>query len=378
MKKTIIQADLSEELIKTYSKGLRSIKEHDSRLVLAVYPFMGLLASLLADEGISLKTVLNIIVYESIHIRYVTNLLKVTNREILSPESTEVTSKELGKCYQSCKDEVLILDFRENESYTPYSCRKKANYMRRLVNTFAGTSALEVELAPFGVATISNAFCVGENVCNIFLGKTDFAESSPKFVAAMTAIIYAFIEFVEKNYVDVQDLIRTNKKGNSSGNVFEIVFSILRFFWKAKGYEINELVGCNLEEINFYKILFTKSFDEENLLNEFVTGMRSIASEIRFVSKGKPILDSKVVLFDDEWLWIKKDVFETYCYTMGLGGYVARILVQLKERDLLKHDCDGSFSRRIQIAGIRGEFYQIDRTLFDIAGIVSIVELGKE
>ena len=78
-----------------------------------------------------------------------------------------------------------------------------------------------------------------------------------------------------------------------------------------------------------------------------------------------------------EYVYFPPFILEEMLKMDGLTSQRDEILMHLKSGGIIKVDAVG-LTRRLQIAGERREYYQIQREFFNALGLPEIIDLAKE
>lgn len=375
--KKLSQMPLTEDVVRAYTQEIQSITDSQNRIILSLYTYISIIASLLESAGKKNQTVVNVVPYEKIPLKRLGIWLLATEKIQLAPINADVSKSTLTKICSSIQDEVLFMDFRMSALETDHKKNKIEKNHAKVIETFLGNYSLNINMHPMGVVTISNGLYPGNNVCNILLGRDSLKETNTN-PDVMRCVYANFIRFVEDNFQKVETALAKRRESYYTACIaFECVLEVVNMFWKEHGYSFAKIIGTNIGRNDFAKILQSRIFDEEDLLQTFVKAIRSEAKNIKFVKKNEKTQLNEVVRFNDEWLWIPSALFEKTCRAQGLEEYIDKILYLLKKEGILKTDSDGR-TRKLQIAGDRTEYYQLARSAFEKVGQAPLMSLGKQ
>lgn len=377
MKKKIYSDNLSHEDILLYQKELACIKNIDDRKIIAMYPYVSILASQLEAAGKSVNTVLNIVPYESIPLEKVCRWFAVSEHEYLIPSKGNSSNKDFLKVCTAVKDEVLIIDFRRSCQGSKHKKGNAKENQSNLIRTFAGTHSLEKPLYPCGLVTFSDAMYAGENVVNILLGRESIECLSEKS-DVFTKVFGSFIRYIEMNYDFVEEIIyrRRNSKFESSG-IFGITLEILNYFWANKGYSTWDILSTRINGSELKKLLNRKVFNQKELVEIFFKALREDAEKYKILSKLDKSDAEVCIRYDKEWIWIPTDIFTKVCLNHGLAGYEMQVILAYESMGLLEPDTSGK-ATTLQVCKNRFETYKFKNGTFDKIGLSSFLDIGKE
>lgn len=366
-----------------YFSEMKRVQKWEDRLMITLFPYAGILSSLMLEQNCVWNLVLNFICLDNFPISQICAWLQVFNRENLCPITinTDTTERNWEKRLAEYKDEVLLVNSCVQDNRTFYSDKKSLSRRQKVIQRIRllGNRKGGIQAA---LAVISNDFCPGDNVYNILLERTAY-EYSPSIYdpiqegKVMESVWTCFVSYIKNHMEDVWRKMRRKKAENLKGAyALEMVFDIVRGFWKEEGLDFCEALQIP-EKVNFDWIMECNCYDEEELTVLFIKCVREAISHITFLPKNHKSNKHDAIRYDDCYLWIPRSVLKDMISTMGLERYIPKILFKLKEKRVLKTDSEG-LTRKLQINGDRCEYYQLVRSFFNAEGLVDIVHLGKE
>ena len=169
-----------------------------------------------------------------------------------------------------------------------------------------------------------------------------------------------------QKYVDEQNV----------ATIFYTVFNIVADFWKAQGYNFAKIL-CLKDNIVFAKILDEACFGPEDIIQQFIKAVRHEIPKYLITEKNKNVDYENAIRFDESYIYIQPACLVEILKNRGLNEYMPHILTQLKEKELLSTDNDG-FTKKLQVNGIRKEYYKFENTFFDVTGETKFTDLGKD
>lgn len=383
MRNRLLQKTLSAEQVMQYFEKMRCISDLKIRLPIMLYPFMGVLGSLLLDAGVRISFYLNFIRLNSLPAEGICGCFQVLNRERLLTFNPDITQQEMDKKISSLGDEVLIADFATPGIVSEYKRRKMADSVRRVGNVMTGRSNLPGtdHMIQTAFVAVSAGYVEGRNVVNIPLTKdmNDIFRywQTEEAKDIMTAIISEFVEFVQKT-------IRTGKmpwlkqiqNANEKFACLRYTLDVVVQFWKVFGIDFYKETGI-LQDCSMDEMFADEEYELPDLLSGFVEVMRRQAHGIKFEDRNCAMAwGDHTVFVDDDWLYITPDLISEIMDANGLKRQLPQILLELKKEGLLLADCDG-LTRKIQIGGDRRHVYVIRREIFNRTGLIEIANLGR-
>lgn len=383
MRNRLLQKTLSAEQARQYFEKMRCISDLKIRVPIMLYPFMGVLGSLLLDAGVRISFYLNFIRLNSLPAEGICGCFQVLNRERLLTFNPDITQQEMDKKIASLGDEVLIADFATPGMVSEYKQRKMADSIRHVGNVMTGRSNLPGtdHMIQTALVAVSAGYVEERNVMNIPLTK-DMNEifrywQTEEAKDIMTAVISEFVEFVQKT-------VRTGKMPwlKQIQNVNE-KFACLRYtldvvvqFWKIFDIDFCREAGI-LQDCSMDEMFADEEYGLPDLLSGFVEVMRRQAHGIKFEDRNCAMAwGDHTVFVDDDWLYVTPDLIAEIIDANGLKRQLSQILLELKKEGFLLTDCDG-LTKKIQIGGDRRHVYVIRREAFNRPGLIDIVDLGR-
>lgn len=370
-----------------YFKEMRNIRSWKERLMVCLFPYAGILASLLQNEGISLGVAINIVLPEYFPGEVICNWFQIFNRRCLVPYNCDTTEREFKEMLYNSKDEVIIADFRTSEYDSDYQSNKMRRMQMKVVEIVTGRKNLpgaEGKRTCVGLVTLSESLCSHNDVYNLIIDNETCTE---KYIDHLTvikeetvdAVFSSFILFVRSGWNNVLKQIkkmRQEKKENNHVIVMSIVIEIVKDFWANEGTDFVKSIGIP-SDVNFAKIFCQNCFEADEMVEQFVKVVRKEAGNYYFVKKASRIVSEVAIIYNDEFVWISPKILKEMLERHGMLKYLKSLLLQLKERGVLKTDTEG-LTRKLQVAGRRKEYYQFYLSTFNPIGLPDITSLGKE
>lgn len=384
MRKKFEAAKMTEKTAESYFREMQCIPKWEDRLMIMLFPFAGILSSIMEEEGNPWDLCINIISLGKVSGRQICGWLQIFNRENLVPHNVDVNEKEFDAMLANCKDELFIADFRIRKSETAYQKAKRQRRMGKCIDIMTGKYGLPGlggKRVCAGFVSLADELCFEPGVYNIVLSQDDHKKDTmaDSFLEGkvMEAIFSGFISYVKNNWEGIWTNIRKAKvRSDSRIAPLYAVMDIVQDFWKSEGIDFQKFAGCP-ERIDFLALFEGGCYKVEELQDVFIQAIRGEAGNYYFVHRKAPDTKEAAILYDEKYIWFPPDVLSNIAKSTGLSGELRKILLQMKMQNLLETDEEG-LTRKLQRNGIRKEFYQFRREVFQEVGKIDIVKLGKE
>lgn len=382
LRKRMVQAELTAEEINLYFAEMRQISSPQNRILITLTPFAGLLGSMLREGGFKGNICLNIIEAKKGIKQIICSWLQVYERETLFPNRVVTAQSKNEKGMQEIRDGVLVWDGTCEEGSSYEKSTIHSNLAKLAQITTGERAMMEGASGRNSIATvlITSEFLRFRGVFHLVFDE-DFCDENEihrHFVKsrAMDAVLISFVKYAEKNQDKIRKLIDgRKKKADESLSLLKIVYEIARRFWQSCGIDFNHELG--VLDISMVENLLFENTDMDNFMDNFVKTIRQNISLFQICPKRYGGEYRKfAIVYDDSFLWFPVAVLKKIVSMAGLLPDLSRILLNLKQTEQLICDTEG-FSRKLQIGGKRGEYYQIRREFFNKTGSAEIVELGK-
>ena len=366
-----------------YFNLIRKINRWQDRIILMELPLIGMLASLLAREGLKIPFFINFVFCEDFTYDILPRLVQIFNRDTVQIIRADANEKCLNKELSQINDEILIFDaFKHDQG--AYRGRKIENNLRKIINKIIdNTSAYGI---PRNIHTmlmvISDHAIYGRKSLNIFVKKTFLHDTDDVEDLFRNRVIEEyigrFIIYVQDHFETVVDIIKKHKKNISDPRVtiLEIGFEILQIFCSSEGYNV-VAEGTLPPKIDFLTF-FDELLNLDDATELFIGIVRKQISNFLIYEKNDPREKNVYAcFFNDEYLWIPPITLDIMLQNSGSPLHKSAILSELKITGDLKADTEG-LTRKLQINGKRQEFYQFKREFFNVIGMADITNLGRE
>lgn len=380
MRKNFAMLDMQDSTAGEYFAEMRRIKDPKDRLMIMALPFAGLLSTLLGKAGKPLNFGVNFIMQSDFSKKKICEWLQIYNRNVLLPVSADMSEKEFATFMRSIKDEILVLDASCYDEDGRYWKKKKDGKLAKAFRLIFGEERLKertTEPLYAGIATITNEFIGKKQVYNIFISEEFYESAGKEFESGkvMERVFSSFVRYVKKNFDDIQETIRCDRNfADEKSRVLAVVVDILIRFWRDK--KIGFMKSAGVEGIDLANFFADNTYDEDELVEQFISGFRKEARKMNFAPKCSESLQSKnQIFYDTDSLWIPSSNFRAILSQIALKGKERQILLELKNLEALKTD-NGTYTKKITVQGKRIPVYQIQRNLFNQNGLTEIVVLG--
>lgn len=375
---------ISHSVLEEYVGYFRGITDEKLRMMLWIYPFVGITNSLLDKNGLCFQGVLNLVLSNSAELlNIVSFLLQTYHRHKMSIFS--ILDKSVYRCLGEAKDEVTVLKSTDVE--TTYLKQKQREKIRQLMQY-----ACKEQLLPdpfnrelLGVLCILTKIPLdGTKVIHLYVEEEDFVSAIPKMGTkdqdVMQEIWFGYVKWIQLNWESVQRMIQSFSgkcMDRRNAAVFEAVYYLVERYFESLDVKcicktMGLLVKPDFEEI------FMEESDVE-VVDCFIRGFRMAIQEyyVQDTRVDRSCFEKeKIVLFDGKSLSIKKDHFDQELSKMKIENK-QKFLTELANMNMLIVNTD-KFYYYQQLSRERFRFVKIRLELFERIGEISIIDLGKE
>lgn len=350
-----------------YFTKLKEMKSWNDRTMVMIFQVSSLLSSLLNEWGHPFGYILNFIETREERQKKIPVWFQIFNRDKGDTIKVDISEKKWKQLLRESKDEAVIIDFREGEGDSQYERNKRRQRMESVIESVSrGENVINT------VITISNRWCASPMVYNIEL--SDFFITDDMTIEIVNIWINQFILFVEKNMERVKKIVIETSYDKYSALV--CVMKIIQEFWLL--HNVNVISAAEIpSHIDFVKLMQNGKTEVGNIIDKFRAVMRRGSASYFIYRKDDKIELPVSIRYDEDYVWIPAQILEECLEQAGLSYYKLQILTKLREESILRTDSQG-FTRKLQIAGQRREFYQFNRKFFTRIGETDIVYLGKE
>lgn len=383
MSKSFSQTRVDKVIRGEYFRRLRTICRWQDRLLIALMPFAGILASVLKKEGMLVNWFLNFVPYTCFPIDKLCDWMQIFNRESLAPITLDMTQKKMTKKLENIKDEVLICDFLAHGEDGAYEKRKRAkrtNFVGDMATGKCYFSGREKNSHTFVLVTITDRLLTRADVHNVLLDDEFMMSKDDETIQpeVFSAVFADFVSYVEQNYLAVISMCRKYKHENKKEKTLNVILQIVRAFWEEQNVDFLEAV--DLQESIDLEGVFQRNFVElDDLVPLFVDLVRKNAKNYVFLERGgkADTINGKRIVYDSKYVWIPAEVLYEILDGSKVADRVTAMWLELRDVGQLKTDAKG-FKCMRNFSGELLEYYQIKKDLFQKPGYQDICLLGKE
>lgn len=379
--KSFKKIELTEDAMTEYFSEMKCIHNEKDRLLVVAYSFLPMIASFLREHKKKLTFGLNFVILFPVDKDRICSWFQIFNRDCCIPLNGGMTNTKLKEELRTIKDESIIVDCTIRDEELPYEKKKKMSTVKKVYSVVLGEERLEGRMnepVHGGVVTFSSNFLHGRRICNVLVTEEWCQEKIDwKFMEneVMERIYSGLSQYLKCEAEKVSELINKRRSsGDERVNVFAIGMDILNDFWAKHGMDFLNEAGID-KKIKPEEIFDENIYDETELMEQFVHGVRNEAKNYIFISKKSGKSEKNLIYYSEEYLLFPVKLFENILVNQGLCRCKEKILLELKEKGVLKTDAEG-LSKKLQINGNRFETYQIRKSLFDEVGKIDIISLG--
>lgn len=371
--------EITTIIIREYEKKLQAIEEDSERLVLTLFVYASVLSTLLVDASIPINKMLNIVVGDRTIMEEVESYFRVFKKTGSWIVDGSMKSKAFFDAYKNSKDEVFLVDFR-NQKNSDSNVRKKLLYNQRTITDIvSGIRSFSEEIPAVGVVMISESLVVESHVVNLFWNNRmlNSTQEVKHDLNVVPVVLKNFICYIENNMDSIQRIFDKYRFANVKSDIaaFKAVCEIVNMFWN--NYDVDFLEILHLSKSITIEEAFTNNFvDYDDLEELLISNFRENAKTLFFEKKNQKEHDKDSVIHNSDYIWVPSNVFNRFAEHHGLKKYLPQVLIALKEKGKLVTDSSG-FTRKLQVAGKRSEYYQFRREFFNVMGLPDVVDLGK-
>lgn len=380
LKKSFKRDEANGANIEEYSKYLSNIRSLENRTLMSLLPFAGIMHSWLKEAKYEMFPMVNLVfMTQDILPRRIAEYLQVFNRDSFQPLNLENPESYIDKVLLEAKDEVVLFIGMLSNA-TQYAEKKIKYNLNRMANVSRGTSYLEDGEMKALIVTLTDQMVAKRGVCNIFIDEEFFVQSceyNKKYSKSMDAILEMFVYYVETHVKEVEGIIKdVMKSASASKQYWETVLAIVKRFWKVHGSSLREVLSLPLDFL-FEFLWREEDYDIEDGADQLRSIIREAMAHIVAVKK-KDASANDNFIFNEENIWISPELFHKILKRKGMEKSKNILLLQCKEKGILKVNSRETYSTRLQVEGNRKEFYCFSRDYFNTEGLSEIIDLAKE
>lgn len=370
---------LTPERKEGYISELLQFKDKIMRCMVLVSPFLGLLFSLVEKYIGSLTVFFNLVSASDIPARWVSSWTQVFNRADLSDGGILRTDKGRESWLKQLGDETIILDMREGFGDTEYALAKKRTFFDGVVRMITREENIgDSKERMSAVLLVLSDHYESEGAVNLLL--PDYDELDRKvhedFMKnkCLEGIMTAVVDYIESNYSEVVQVLRKERRGDINQNIFAAVLEVLQLFFEREGIDILSTlqIDADLSE------MFEKDYEEGDALDGFVRIVRKGIRNYKAAPKQVRDYHEGEIFYDNDYLYFPRTVLEGLYQNAHRGNQWRKALIELKTAGYLATSASGALVKKLQVGGVRRDYYAIKRELLNQEGYVEIVELTRE
>lgn len=375
--------DKAQKQCYRYFEIVQNICRWQDRILVMLWPVMGILSSIIAEEGIENKFYLNFILMEEVDQKLFNRIFQVFNRERNLTIGADMNDKILKKELSEVNDEVIIIDATASIN-SAYIKRKTEENVKRIINKICKNDTnFGIKRAVNAALVILNTSLIADKrALNVFVTKEFIADKRKVEEAlqnnAIEAFLSTYICFAQEHMGDIRSTIRKykNEEVEEKKGVLRMTWEIEKMFWESEGVDLAKMVKIP-GRIDF-DLLCEDLYDSDSLLEVFIQVVRKEICHFFVMEKGQnKALEKSVCFYKNNDLWIPPQILDRMLNRNGLLPQRLQILSELKSKEIIQTDSEG-LTRRLQIDGKRFEAFQFKRDFFNKPGSVDITDLGKE
>lgn len=383
MKMHFSRDEPSKMWVDDYSLFLDQIRFEETKVFFSILPMAGIINSLLKERKLVIPLVINLILMtEGVSVRDIAEYLQVFNRSEIEIRGLEASEKQTLKAIEESKDELLLFagltGGGESRYYKDKVTRKLHMLAQKAVMNEVRCNGQSLKSL---ILTISDQYLPERNVRNVYIDENTILHSMNEEAVflpkSIDAAFFCFVDYVETHMKDVIRLMdREYGATTKEERYWRIVLAIVESFWKQQGVSLKGIL--HLSEEFTYEFLWKEEDDNvEDDVEMMISAVRGIMQEIVPVSRSMKDAEAGFI-YDDKSIWISLELFEKALEKRGIIRRRNSILLQCREKGLLKSNQSGGFATRLQIANKRKNFYCFCRESFNKAGMADIISLGRE
>lgn len=378
---------LKDSTFTLYKEFLQRFKDDNSRLMIALYPIISMLASIFKDFRGNINFALNLVPTSSLRSADVAEYFQIFSRDVLNIFSYEISRNNIKKILSTSKDEILLMDMRLSETRDYYRIKRRNEHFEFVSSVLFGRTCLPSQTghaASAGLVTICDEVILKPDVYNIPTGSEFDALSIYnehkvnlfKESKIMVRIFSQFIRFVERTGDDFFNIFTRNTFAQThAGSILEITYNLFCHFWKTHNIDFTkELKFPN--KIDFDNILLPETTLEDEDVAIFLDRIVENVGQYAIVPKRSFLAGGNAIFYDETFLYMPENLFKEICHSFGLKDF-RRYMLKLRAQGKLSTGQD-RLLKQVVVNHQTLSCYVFNRNLFRHEGQIDIVNLGKE
>lgn len=368
---------------KEYFRFFHYVQDKKVRLILSVFPVLGLLNTILKQAGFPVALILNFVLQEPLDYQLVGVFLKTFEREQNILISLDVSKGDLAESLMTSNDEVLVFDAVNSWEENYYQRKKMEERAEALISKVVTSGPRDLNVA---VAILSRFRICRPDTLNILLNLEVFDRENDRLWMEyrnhedlIQLFFSRFIQAVEQSLDEVYREIRQvlQKQENQQAKILDLLYRLANWFWEKHGIDYNHAMDLGSKP-EFTDWLEEEMLDVQDLQEQLIRVVRRGMRDYHLV---EVMVDVQTradnIYYDAAYVWIPVEIFSMILSKSGLSSKKIYLLQAAKEARIIETDKMG-FSRRKQIAGKRFETIQFHREALSKLGMADICELGRE
>ena len=364
--------------LETYIKELRAMfPDPAERMLIAVWPVMGLLSSLLRKNGMPIKAALNLIPTGGVDQEALAGLLQVFDRNRPGFLDAGMTKKQIDSILNESRDEVLLFDCRYQSNH--YMRSKRSQVSDRLLRMMS-----ENEKTPcgrdcdFAMAVLSDE---QSGAFNILLPEMNgaFLQSAERFRRSrcLEMVFSGVVAMVEEHCIGTDLIFSRCQKGLDFRLVpIDTAVALLREFFRRGGHDLDK--ELELPDISDLAALIEDGDSDEEGLVQFVRVVRSHAEEWMCEEKSYgQVYHEGTFYYDEKYLYFPVEMLRDMFAEVHREALLPRVLVELRSKGMLITDGPNLTVKKVMIGNKRKDYYVFPIDLFNERGKPDIRDLAR-
>lgn len=383
LKKSMEYVPLTIDRVSNYFSELRQFTSWRDRIIMLLYPFLGLLFTLLQKHYKYQDFYLNLILEDDTPSDMVASWFQIYNRDSLSVIEPPQTKKRFNEFLLTICDDVLLLDVRSYNGDDQYSKNKNeafANNVAQIVNNHGAFG--DGKKLRAAVVLLSNKYRSG-NVINLKLPSAVEGIARDKHeqylnLQCFESILCGLIVYIQ-NHSEVMPLLLEKKHSKDCrAELLQTAMDILEVFFRDIGYSLNDKLDFP-ENIDFTAFFADEEDDNSTATANFVEHLRGqMGNYIAYPKQPNAVFDVNSLYYDDEWVYFPCQMLRAMFQDLHRDQFLPQALLALREAGDLWTDAANLTVKKVQLSGVRTNFYVVRRKALNPIGYTDIIALTKE
>lgn len=363
--------------LRAYISAMVKLFTPENRLVMMVYPIMGILYSCLVGPNSQVPNIiLNCIPLDSADAVLLAACLLVLNRDRQDAIDADMPSKKFEKILMDSKDEVLLIDTLVDSNDSEYLKQKKKKIISGLVKKVTERRLLDNGChVRSAVALISDEVLRGNVINMTYEALNEEVVYQLRNSRIMEKVFSAVIRYVEKRSIEeLQQIQRHQTLGNKLLWPLAVAYDVLRCTFDAYGIDLKK--EAQLPEIDSLNSFFLDDFRDDNQrVNAFIDIVIRSRKELRACPvDGRRLDDENVFYYASDRIYFPKDVLENIFKNEHQSNFFKETLVILRAKGMLIANTGSKTTQKIIFDGNRIPTYCFERSMFDLRGWSDFVD----